>query len=53
MGSTGQQCWTVVRNTPDIKGNAALWAVVSLVSLVKGGRHRTNGGEVSPLVTTG
>lgn len=37
-GWTGHwQCWTVVRRAWAAKGNAALLAVVSLVSLVKGG----------------
>lgn len=54
-----QQCWTAVRSTQAIKGNAALLAVVSLVSLVKGGTALIVGRSISvdwlstllPLVT--
>lgn len=31
-----QRRWTAVRSTRAIKGNAALWVVISRVSLVKG-----------------
>lgn len=59
MQTGRQQSWTAVTSTQAIKGNAALLAVVSPVSLVKGGTGLMVGRSISvdwlstlfPLVT--